>query len=298
MATHDLWIVDSFTERPFHGNPAGVHWSEQLPSPTRMQNIASELNLSETAFISPDHEHTTAPRNSLFASSEEANRYLIRYYSPKKEIPLCGHATLAASQVLFEQSRVEQSETQQLNFQTASGLKLRVQRKGQGIEMQFPVYSLAAAIAPPAMLDALGISAVLYSGFNVETQILLIEIASADQLRNLTPDYSALLESCDFINGSPLHGVSITARADDEFDFHSRFFWPWSGGNEDPVTGGTHTFLAKYWAEKLNKSVLKSFQSSPRTGRMEVELKSMDSLLIRGQAVVFLEGNLRKDPNQ
>lgn len=282
MSISNLWIVDSFTHRAFQGNPAGVHRSDPLPGSIRMQDIASELNLSETAFICPLVENVD--------TGSEKSSYAIRYYSPKKEIPLCGHATLAAAKVLFEQSDVEQ-----LTFQTASGLKLCVRRSGQQIEMKFPVYSLVDAKPPPALLEAIGVSTVVYAGFNAETQILMIEIETADGLGELSPNYSALLESCGSINGAPLHGVSVTARAHNGFDFHSRFFWPWSGGNEDPVTGGTHTFLAKYWAEKLGKPVLRSFQASPRTGQMEVELKSPDTLLIRGQAVVILEGNLRKE---
>lgn len=282
MSAPNLWIVDSFTDRAFHGNPAGVHRCDQLPSANSMQNIASELNLSETAF--------TCPLGATNCPGNETGIYAIRYYSPKKEIPLCGHATLAAAQILFEQSELEQ-----LTFHTASDLRLSVRRTGLQIEMQFPVYSLVDATPPPALLAALGLSSVRFSGFNAETQILMLEIESASKLLDLEPNFSALLESCDSINDTPLHGVSVTARAGDQFDFHSRFFWPWSGGNEDPVTGGTHTFLAKYWAEKLGKSVMRSFQASPRTGQMEVELKSHGTLLIRGKAVVILEGNLRRE---
>ena len=127
-----------------------------------------------------------------------------------------------------------------------------------------------------------------YCGYNVETRILMLEILTTDALAALRPDFSALLSSHDSING-----VLVTARAEDEYDFHSRYFWPWSGTNEDPVTGGTHTFLAKYWGNKLGKSIMKSFQSSERTGHMEVELTASSTLLIRGNAVVVFEGRLR-----
>ncbi|MEO1616076.1 MAG: PhzF family phenazine biosynthesis isomerase [Planctomycetota bacterium] len=276
----DLWIVDSFTNRAFRGNPAGVHLVTEFLEASRMQQIASELNLSETAFVCGDPN--LEPRES------PPDAYRIRYFSPKQEIPLCGHATLASAKVLFERTGLRQ-----LTFQTGSEIQLDVCRRGDQIEMQFPIYDLVDAQAPESLLTALGVTEVLEVGFNVETKILMIEIESSETLRALSPDFSALLQSCDSINGLPLHGVSVTARAQDEYDFHSRFFWPWSGGSEDPVTGGTHTFLAKYWAHKLDKRAMRSFQASARTGHMEVELKSSDTLLIRGQAVVILDARLR-----
>lgn len=281
MGTNDLWIVDSFTDRAFCGNPAAVYRSTELPDARMMQSLASELNLSETAFISLSEEAS--------AEGEKGSAYQIRYFSPKQEIPLCGHATLASAKVLFEQSDVEQ-----VHFYTGSKLHLPVRRWEDQIEMCFPVYELVDADAPPSLQEALGVTSLVATGFNLETQILMIEIEDAEQLRDLKPDFRSLRNSCDSIGGVPLAGVSVTARAQDEFDFHSRFFWPWSGGEEDPVTGGTHTFLAKYWATKLGKSVLRSFQSSARTGQMEVELRNEDTLLIRGQAVVILDANLRE----
>ena len=153
--------------------------------------------------------------------------------------------------------------------------------------MAFPVYGTLPASAPPALLDALGLDEVENAVFNAETEILLLEIASSHQLAELSPDFAALLRSHDGING-----VLVTApSASDDFDFHSRYFWPWSGTNEDPVTGATHTFLAPYWSERLGKTRMRSFQSSPRTGFMEVELVN-DGLMIRGEAVIVFEGQL------
>ena len=116
-----------------------------------------------------------------------------------------------------------------------------------------------------------------------------MEIASAKILADLSPDFYSLILSHNSINV-----VLVTARSDNEnFDFHSRYFWPWSGTNEDPVTGGTHTFLAKYWGDKLSKKNMKSFQSSARTGCMNVELVDDKTLLIKGHAVIVLEGKLK-----
>ncbi len=264
-----IYIVDSFTSEPFKGNPAGVVISDTPLEVSRMQSIAAELNLSETAFATPLAEQAC---------------WSIRYFSPLQEIPLCGHATLATSRVLFHQ----QSDFSEIEFTTHSELTLNIRNVAESIEMVFPIYSLADDEAPQAMLSALGIEKATYVGYNSETNILMLEIESSQQLGQLKPDFTALRDSHDSI-----HGVSVTAAGHDKFDFHSRFFWPWSGGEEDPVTGATHTFLTKYWSDKLGKSVLQSFQASKRTGQMEVEITDDDRLLIRGDAVLILEGELK-----
>ena len=147
------------------------------------------------------------------------------------------------------------------------------------------------AAAPPQLLAALGLDEILGSVFNQETQILMLEIQSTEVLANLQPDFAALHASHDGING-----VLVTAAAvNGPYDFHSRYFWPWSGTNEDPVTGGTHTFLAPYWARRLGKSKLNSFQASKRTGSMTVELLSDTLLSITGQAVIVLSGQFSCD---
>ena len=266
-----LYVVDSFTSEPFKGNPAGVVLAESLMDDIQMQSIATELNFSETAFV--------------FPLSDEAESWRIRYFSPLMEIALCGHATLAASKVLFMRSDVSQ-----LQFKTHTDVELNVSKVGDRIQMAFPVYSLSDDEAPSIMINALDIESesVLYTGYNSETNILMLEIDSSEELAALEPDFVALVDSHDSINA-----VSVTAVGHDEFDFHSRLFWPWAGGNEDPVTGSTHTFLAKYWSEKLGKNVLQSFQASKRTGQMEVEITDDSQLLIRGDAVLILEGELK-----
>ncbi len=268
MSESRIFVVDSFTDQPFKGNPAGVHVSTETLTDSYMQSLATELGFSETAFITPQNTENSIP---------------IRYFSPIMEIPLCGHATLAASKIVFEQS-----DAQNLTFETKEHLKLKVTKSGERIEMDFPVYGLETADAPPKLLEAIGIEQVEYAGFNRETEILMLEIDSFQLLAGLTPNFPALIESHDSISG-----LLITAKGDGEFDFHSRFFWPWSGGEEDPVTGATHTFMAKYWSDKLGKKILKSFQASKRTGAMEVEIVDDSSLKIRGHATVILEGKMR-----
>ena len=261
------FIVDSFTDTPFKGNPAGVCLVDSELGDERMLQIAQELNLSETAFLSP-------PKSD--------NAFPIRYFSPKMEIPLCGHATLASAKVIFSIHKL--NEVRFINIQN---LDLFAKQSNGQIVMEFPVYETWPADAPLALLAALGIDAIKNSVYNEETKILLLEIADTEMLAGLDPDFVALQRSHDSING-----VLVTAPSElDGYDFHSRYFWPWSGTNEDPVTGGTHTFLAKYWASRLGKTRMRSFQSSKRTGSMDVELVA-DRLRIQAQAVIVFEGRL------
>lgn len=260
------FIVDSFTNEAFKGNPAGVCLLDSPISEELMLNIAQELGLSETAFIAP---------------IENSKALAIRFFSPKMEIPLCGHATLASAKVVFEIS-----DSKSIAFINIQGLTLPITSIGGNIAMRFPVFDTVPASAPIGLLNALGLETILNSAYNDETKILLLEIASAEILSDLSPDYESLLKSHSSING-----VLVTAKSHDSFDFHSRYFWPWSGTNEDPVTGGTHTFLAKYWSERLGKTKMRSFQSSRRSGFMDVELDNGE-LIITGNAVIVLKGEL------
>ncbi len=261
------YIVDAFTDVAFKGNPAGVCVAESPPTDELMLHVAQELNFSETAFI---------------RRLDAGRRFSIRFFSPKMEIPLCGHATLASAKVVFANEAIHN-----VTFINNQGLELSaIEREGQ-IVMAFPVYDTRTSEAPAALLEALGITAVQNAAYNDETRILLLEMDDPAELAGLEPDFSAL-----YLSHSAINGVLVTAASgDDGFDFHSRYFWPWSGTNEDPVTGGTHTFLAKYWSTRLDKTTMKSFQSSKRTGFMDVELAD-DRVFIRGEAVIVFEGRL------
>lgn len=261
------FIVDSFTDKPFRGNPAGVCILDHPLTDAIMLSIAQELNLSETAFI---------------ASKNTDSQFTIRYFSPKKEIPLCGHATLAAARVVFANFGYQEA-----HFLTAANIDLATEMSIDGLAMRFPVYETQPADVPPDLIAALSIDSVVNARYNVETKILLLEIADTQRLANLNPDFPALYASHDAINGVLVTAPSPT----DEYDFYSRYFWPWSGTNEDPVTGATHTFLAKYWGQKLGKTKMRSYQASKRSGSMEVELMD-ERLVIRSQAVIVLEGTM------
>jgi len=268
MRTIKTYIVDAFTDVPFKGNPAGVCLVTEELSDSKMQGIAKELGLSETAFVRKEKEH-----------------FAIRYFSPKTEIPLCGHATLAAAKVLFER----EVEMKFIHFVTVQKIDLNIYKEGDVIQMEFPVYETSPIDIPRELLDALGLQKNVNSVYNKETNIILVEIENVEILQNLKPDFEALIRAHDSING-----VLVTALSNKkDFDFESRYFWPWNGTNEDPVTGGTHTFLTKYWAVRLHKKKMHSFQCSERSGFMEVELVSDSKLIIKSKAQIVFEGLFR-----
>lgn len=258
------YFVDSFSDQQFKGNPAAVCLVEQELDEVTMQSIATEIGFSETAFV-----------NRLDDGS-----FGIRFFTPKVEIPLCGHATLAAAKILFTTTGMES-----IRFLNVEHVELNIAKAGESIRMQFPVYETTPVDAPDAMLEALGIQTVVDQRYSGKNKIILLEIVDSDVLANLQPDFGALVNSYSGINGVLVTAVS---KATDS-DFCYRYFWPWAGTNEDPVTGGVQTFLTKYWAQKLNKQKLRAFQSSLRTGNMTTELDG-DKVFIYGEAVVVLEG--------
>lgn len=263
------YFVDSFTNQKFKGNPAAVCIDEIGLDDATMQSIATEIGFSETAFI----------------KWLTNNTYSIRFFTPKMEISLCGHATLASSKIIFDTTKL-----QSIIFINCENVELKIGKANDKIVMQFPVYETTEIDAPQSMLDAIGITKTVDTRFSPDRKIILIEINDADTLANLKPDFSALVNSYNGING-----VLVTALSNSlDFDFHYRYFWPWAGTNEDPVTGGIQTFLTKYWATKLNKNKLKAFQSSVRTGMMTTELLE-NKVLIYGEAITVFEGEFKND---
>jgi PhzF family phenazine biosynthesis protein len=261
------YFVDSFTNQKFKGNPAAVCIVESDVESQTMQNIANEIGFSETAFI----------------KYISGNNYSIKFYTPKLEIPLCGHATLAASKILFETSSLDK-----INFINCENIELNIEQVDGKIVMQFPVYDTTAITVPEPVFNALGIENATDTRFSSKNKIILIELGDTDKLADLKPDFVALINSYSGING-----VLVTAKSNDtSFDFHYRYFWPWAGTNEDPVTGGVQTFLTKYWAKKLGKTKFKAYQSSSRTGIMTTELIN-DKVLIYGEAVITFEGEFK-----
>ena len=255
--------VDAFTNRPFAGNPAAVCVLREAMPEQWLQDVAREMNLSETAFLTP--------RDGGFH---------LRWLTPAVEVDLCGHATVASAHVLWQDGHLP--EGQQAKFYTRSGL-LTADRRGEWIELDFPAKSAEPAEAPPDLLRSLGVRSARFVGKNAFDY--LVEVDSEETLRSLSPNHSELRKI-------PVRGVIVTARPNGgEYDFVSRFFAPGSGIDEDPVTGSAHTALGPYWGERLGKTEFTAFQASARGGVVRVTLKA-DRVLLGGQAVTVMTGEL------
>ncbi len=257
-----IFHVDAFTERPFAGNPAAVC---VLPTPSDdhwMQQVAQEINLAETAFL-----------------YRQADGFNLRWFTPTVEVDLCGHATLASAHVLWEAGHLQPNE--QARFYTRSGL-LTADRKGQWIELDFPVTPEEPATASPDLARALGVTP-KYIGRNRFDY--LVEVDCEETLRNLKPEFTLL-------STLPTRGVIVTSLpSSPEYDFVSRFFAPRSGIDEDPVTGSSHCCLGPFWEKRLGKNEFVAYQASPRGGVVRVRV-SGSRVYLGGQAVTVLRGDL------
>jgi PhzF family phenazine biosynthesis protein len=257
-----IYQVDSFTNRPFAGNPAGVCILAQPREDAWMQHVACEMNLSETAFL-----------------LQQEDGYNLRWFTPAVEVDLCGHATLASAHILWETGALPPD--QQARFYTRSGL-LTADRRGEWIEMDFPAKPEEPADAPDEVLEALGVPAKYIGRSQFD---LLVELDSEDVVRAVKPNFG-LLERV------PVRGVIVTSRSDSgEYDFVSRFFAPAVGVNEDPVTGSAHCCLSPFWSKRLGRNELVGYQASARGGVVRVRLEG-DRVRIGGQAVTVLKGEL------
>lgn len=257
-----IYIVDAFTDRPFAGNPAAVCILSVPHEERWIQQIAQEMNLSETAFL-----------------LRQGDVFNLRWFTPAVEIDLCGHATLASAHILWEEGILEKD--QPVRFYTRSGF-LGAKRLGEWIELDFPVEPEEPAIPPPGLLNALGVKPE-YTGRNRFDYLVMVD--SEDTLRSIRPDFALLKEI-------PARGVIVTAHStSDRFDFVSRFFAPRSGINEDPVTGSAHCCLGPFWKERLGKDEFEAFQASSRGGIVRVRL-SGNRVFLGGQAVTVARGEI------
>jgi PhzF family phenazine biosynthesis protein len=263
-----LFQVDAFAERPFGGNPAAVCLNEAPVDAEWMQSVASEMNLSETAFL----------------VREGDGLYGLRWFTPAIEVDLCGHATLASAHVLWDE-KIEGPEP--LSFSTKSGVLTTVLAGDGLIQMDFPAdppdVSYSGGPFSDGLAAALGAPVV---GVHRGRFDLLAQVEDAEVVRRLAPDFRALA-------GFDARGVIVTAAGDglDGADFVSRCFYPASGVDEDPVTGSAHCTLASFWCTRLGRRSLVGWQASLRGGRVGVEL-SGDRVLLTGRAVTVLRGEL------
>jgi len=260
--------VDAFTSRPFAGNPAAVCVLSEARPDAWMKDVAREMNLSETAFLTPHN-----------------GDYNLRWFTPAVEVDLCGHATVASAHVLWEEGHLARGA--QARFHTRSGLLLADQR-GDWIELDFPAKA-GVPVEPPAdLLPALGLDPARSEVRAVERNLFdyLVEVDSEERLRSLAPNHPALRKV-------EARGVIVTARpsAGSPYDFVSRFFAPGSGIDEDPVTGSAHCALGPYWMPRLGKLEFTAYQASPRGGVVRVRVAG-DRVILGGQAVTVLRGEL------
>jgi PhzF family phenazine biosynthesis protein len=261
-----LSIVDAFTDTPFAGNPAAVCLLTRWPSDEWLQRVGREINLSETAFL----------------CHREGSEYELRWFTPKVEVALCGHATLASAHELWANGKV--SADRAITFHTRKSGSLSALRLSTGeIELDFPARpAKPLAASPGGLLESLGANAVAV-GHNSDD--FLVEVATEADVRSLAPDFAKLATTT-------CRGVIVTAKSDDRhFDFVSRFFAPAAGINEDPVTGSAHCCLSEWWGGKLGKAEMTGFQASERGGVVRVVRAGARVKLI-GRAVTIARGEL------
>ena len=256
------FVVDAFTDRPFAGNPAAVVPIQAWRDNQWLQNVAMEMNLSETAF--------------LVANDKSFD---LRWFTPKAEVDLCGHATLASAVVLAQIGKLADGSS--VAFSTRSGV-LTTERHGSLFQLDFPALTAAPSEPPPGLLESLNVAArhVGQSKFD-----FIIEVECEKMVHSIAPDFNRLASvKC--------RGVIVTAKSDNpQFDFVSRFFAPAVGVNEDPVTGSAHCLLAPYWGARLGKSRMVGYQASSRGGVVQVEVRG-DRVMLGGEGVVFARGHI------
>ncbi len=257
-----IYIVDAFTDRLFRGNPAAVCILDNDISDDLQQCIATEMNLSETAFV-----------------LRHDGGFGLRWFTPVSEVDLCGHATLASAHILWQEQIL--SEDEEAFFITQQKGILKARKDGEEIILDFP----AAKLLPTEH------EKYVRSLFDIEPEFIgiagnhfLVELPSEINVVEYTPDFSA-------IAGLPMYGLIITSSSGGEYDFVSRFFAPAVGVNEDPVTGSAHCALGPYWSGKLNKKKLVGYQASKRGGIVGVEVTG-DRIELHGKAATFLMGEI------
>jgi PhzF family phenazine biosynthesis protein len=259
-----LFHVDAFAAGPFTGNPAAVCVLDgnAAPPDSWMAAVAAEMNLSETAFVQPRGD----------------SDWSLRWFTPRVEVDLCGHATLATAHVLWTEGH---TDSDAVRFHTRSGV-LSAARADGAIELDFPALANTPVDAPPGLADALGTIPVACAR-NVHD--LLAELVDAATVRALEPDFVA-------IAAIDARAVVVTARSDDDaYDFVSRCFGPRVGIDEDPVTGSAHCALATYWADRLGRTDFRAHQASARGGALRVTLAG-DRVRLGGTATTIARGEL------
>ena len=258
-----IYQVDAFTNQPFRGNPAGVCITDEMMPDEWMQNIAMEMNLSETAFLTRCNDG-----------------YNIRFFTPEAEVPLCGHATLSSAHILFESGMVSRAEKIHLNSKAGS---LKATTIDNWVILDFPSYDLIPEELPSDLEEVTGGKPLEFLRSSNGWAFALFK--DENEVRTLSPDFGRM-------RSSSFSDIIVTAPSSDRnFDFCVRCFAPALGINEDPVTGSAHCVLTPFWSARMGKTRLLSHQVSKREGILKVELKG-DRVEIAGQARTILGGEL------
>jgi len=272
-----IFQVDAFTDKPYTGNPAAVCILPEPRDEIWMQNVAREMNLSETAFL-----------------HKQEDGFNLRWFTPTVEVDLCGHATLASAHILWEIALLTPQE--RARFHTRSGLLTSVlhtnkelraklskaESKGDWIELNFPATPAEPAGVPPGLSKALGIIPKYIGKSKFD---YLVEVDSEETVRNLKPDFTLL-------KTLTVRGIMVTSlAASSGYDFVSRFFAPGEGIDEDPVTGSAHCCLGPFWSRRLGKNEFIAYQASERGGVVHVRV-SGERVYLGGRAVTVLRGEL------
>uniref|UniRef100_A0A8C3KJ15 Phenazine biosynthesis like protein domain containing n=1 Tax=Calidris pygmaea TaxID=425635 RepID=A0A8C3KJ15_9CHAR len=282
-----IFTVDAFTNRPFSGNPAAVCLLENDLDEDLHQKIATEMNLSETAFIRKLHPRDDFTKSSCFG---------LRWFTPANEVPLCGHATLAASAVLFH---VQKNTNSVLTFVTLSG-ELKARQVEDHIVLDLPLY-----VTYPQVLQeveelikaAVGDMIVQDLRYSPDTKKLLVRLSDAYDRSVLEGLQVSAQRFLSAEKTGKVKGLILTLKGNSSgkqkgHDFYSRYFAPWYGVLEDPVTGSAHAVLSSYWSEQLGKKEMHAFQCSRRGGELKISLRNDGRVDIAGQIAIVLKGNL------
>lgn len=271
-------IVDAFTDRPFSGNPAGVLLldADSFPEDGWLQQVAAEVNLSETAFAHPTPGDPDAD-------------WALRWFTPRAEVNMCGHATLATAHILHNSGAAHGP----VRFDTRSGVLTTTAGADGTIIMDFPVAPLTPADVTDEISAAIGAEALSVHDTGEDVGDLLVEVVDEKTVRALTPDIAAVAAL------PARRGLIVTAAAESPassgYDFVSRGFFPGVGIDEDPVTGSAHTALAPFWSRRLGRDELTGLQASARTGLVRTVLDG-DRVRLSGRAVTVIDGELHAHP--
>jgi PhzF family phenazine biosynthesis protein len=267
--SYPVYWVNAFTEQFFKGNQAAVVMVEEFPADSSMQALAKEFGFSETAFV----------KRLGFG------KYGIRWFTPETEVNLCGHATLAAAKALFHEVIPHEKL---ILFQSLSG-DLLARRQGEDIQLDFPIDEPVKIEADNRMLKAVSQSNAEEILYAAKTKNLVVVYKDADTVLAMKPDFPDL----EKLKSESILGIIATAAFTGNYDYICRYFAPWEGINEDPVTGSAQTCLAPYWCNKLGKTELAGFQASQRGGDFKVALDG-NRVLISGRAFIYLKGELKR----